>query len=149
MDVDDFATQASTSEGDMGFPVIAGEEIFCAVEHPAGVSQGMEGRIRLRHFPGKSLGPGETLLSKVSIVGVGPKEGGRQQFVDYIQARSPRRGVRAIYDTLGITGFPDETNWVLNDEEMLEMTEVLEKMAEARHPVRLLRAGRRLAGLDG
>ena len=88
----------------------------------------MKGHVRLRHFPGKTLGAGETLQSKVSIVGVGPKEGGRQQFVDYIQAHSPRKGIRAIYDTLGITGFPDETNWVLNDDEMLEITEVLEKL---------------------
>ena len=128
VDVDDFSTQASTSEGDMGFPVIVERELFCAVEHPAGVSQGVNGRVRLRHFPGKTLGAGETLKSKVSIVGVGAKEGGRQQFVDYIQAHSPRKGIRAIYDTLGITGFPDETNWVLNDEEMLEITDVLEKM---------------------
>jgi hypothetical protein len=127
VDVDDFAIPAPTSEGDMGFPVIAGNELFCAVEHPAGVSQGMNGRIRLRHFPGKTLGAGETSQSKVSIVGVGPKNGGRQQFVDYIQAHTPRKGVRAIYDTLGITGFPDEINWVLNDEEMLEIAELLGK----------------------
>ena len=47
--------------------------------------------------------------------------------MDYIQAHSPRKGFRAIYDTLGITGFPDETNWVLNDDEMLEITGLLEK----------------------
>jgi hypothetical protein len=87
----------------------------------------MDGRVRLRHFPGKRLGPGESLKSKVSIVGVGPQGGGRQQFVDYIQSRSPRKGLLAIYDTLGITGFPDETNWALNDDEMLESTELLEK----------------------
>ncbi|HMD86590.1 MAG TPA: hypothetical protein VKO18_18035 [Terriglobia bacterium] len=127
VDVDDFATQASTSEGDMGFPVVVERELFCAIEHPAGVSQGMKGRVRLRHFPGKTLGAGEALTSKVSIVGVGPKEGARQQFVDYIQAHSPRKGIRAIYDPLGITGFPDEINWVLNDDEMLETTELLEK----------------------
>jgi hypothetical protein len=127
VDVDDFATQASTSEGDMGFPVLVEKELFCAIEHPAGVSQGMDGRVRLRHFPGKKLGPGESLKSKVSIVGVGPKEGGRQQFVDYIQAHSPRKGMRAIYDPLGINGFPDDPSWTLNDVEMLETMELLEK----------------------
>ena len=128
VDVDDFALNAAMTEGDMGLPVIVEKELFCAVEHPAGVSQGMQGRVRLRHFPGKKLGPGESLKSKVSIVGVGAKETGRQQFVDYIQARSPRKGLLAIYDPLGITGFPDEANWVLNDDEMLESTEVLEKL---------------------
>ena len=73
VDVDEFATSASTTEGDMGFPVIVGKELFCAIEHPAGVSQGISGRVRLRHFPGKKLRAGESLTSKVSIVGVGPK----------------------------------------------------------------------------
>jgi hypothetical protein len=128
VDVDDFVLNAAMTEGDMGLPVIADKELFCAVEHPAGVSQGMQGRIRLRHFPGKKLGPGESFKSKVSIVGVSAKGAGRQQFVDYIQARSPRKGLLAIYDPLGITGFPDDPNWVLNDDEMLESAEVLEKL---------------------
>jgi len=128
VDVDDFVLNAAMTEGDMGLPVLVEKELFCAVEHPAGVSQGMKGRVRLRHFPGKRLGPGESLKSKASIVGVGGQGGGRQQFVDYIQAHSPRKGMLAIYDPLGITGFPDEANWVLNDDEMLESTEVLEKL---------------------
>jgi hypothetical protein len=126
VDVDDFVMNAPMTEGDQGLPVIVDKEVFCAVEHPSGVSQGMNGRIRLRHFPGKRLGPGESLKSKASIVGVGAQGGGRQQFVDYIQAHSPRKGLLAIYDPLGITGFPDEANWVLNDAEMLESTELLE-----------------------
>ena len=65
--------------------------MFCAIEHPAGVSQGMDGRVRLRHFPGIKLAPGETLTSKVSIVGVAAKGGARKQFVDYIRAHSPRK----------------------------------------------------------
>jgi len=127
VEVDDFETNASTSEGDMGFPVIVERELFCAIEHPAGVNQGMDGRVRLGHFPGKKLGAGETLKTKVSIVGVGPKEGGRQQFVDYIQAHSPRKGMLAIYDPLGITDSPGDANWVLNDEEMLDNVELLGK----------------------
>lgn len=127
VDVDDFTIQASTSAGDMGFPVLVDQEMFCAIEHPAGISQGMDGRVRLRHFPGKKLAPGETLTSKVSIVGVAAKGGARKQFVDYIRAHSPRKGIRAIYDPLGITGFPDDPNWVLNDVEMLESLELLEK----------------------
>lgn len=127
VDVDDFEIDTSTSEGDQGFPVIVNGELFCAIEHPAGVSQGMNGRVRLRHFPGKKLGAGETLKTKVSIVGAGAKASGRQQFVDYIRAHSPRKGMRAIYDPLGITGFPDEANWVLNDEEMVDNLELLAK----------------------
>ena len=127
VDVDDFRFSALTNEGDYALPVIVGEEIFCALEHPAGVNQGMEGRVRLRHFPGKKLPAGGTVTSKVSIVGVGPQGGGRQQFVDYIQAHSPRKKMLSIYDPLGINGFPDHPCWTLNDEEMLDTLKLLEK----------------------
>ncbi len=130
VDVDDFQVAASMTEGDYGWPVIAGEEMFMAVEHPAGLSQGMEGRVRLRHFPGKKLAPQATMTTKTSIVGVGPQGGGRQQFVDYIQAHSPRKKMLAIYDPLGINGFPDSPCWTLNDDQMLETLKLLEKWQE-------------------
>jgi hypothetical protein len=136
VDVDDFRCDASTSEGDYGYPVIVGEEVFCAVEHPAGLNQGMNGRVRLRHFPGKKLAPGDSIQSKIAIVGVAPQGGGRQQFVDYIQSRSPRKKMVSIYDPLGINGWPDEPCWTLNDEEMLETAELLEKW-QRQHGIKL------------
>lgn len=130
VDVDDFRIATNMTEGDLGYPVFAGDEIFIAVEHPAGLSQGMEGRVRLRHFPGKKLAAGATLKTKVSIVGAGPKGGGRKQFVDYVRARSPRKKMLAIYDPLGINGFPDSPCWTLNDNEMLDTLELLQKWQE-------------------
>lgn len=127
VDVDDFRIAAPMTEGDYGWPVMAGEEMFMAVEHPAGLSQGMEGRVRLRHFPGNTLAAGATMTTKASIVGVGSPGGARQQFVDYIQAHSPRRKMLAIYDPLGINGFPDSPCWTLNDEQMIETLKLLEK----------------------
>ena len=127
VDVDDFRIQGSMSEGDYGYPVIVEEELFWAVEHPAGLSQGLGDRIRLRHFPGRKLAKGNSLTSKVSIAGVGPQGAGRQQFLDYIQSRSPRRKLLSIYDPLGINGFPDHPCWTLNDREMLESLDLLEK----------------------
>jgi hypothetical protein len=127
VDVDDFNIPAETNEGDYGFPVMIADEVFCALEHPAGVNQGMGGRVRLRHHPGKKLAAGGTLTSRVSIVGVAPRGEGRQQFVDYIQARSPRKKMLGIYDPLGINGFPDHPCWTLNDDEMLDTLKLLEK----------------------
>ena len=130
VDVDDFRLPTPMTEGDLGWPVIAGEEMFIAIEHPAGLSQGMAGRVRLRHFPGKKLAAGAMLTSKVSIVGVGPKGGGRQQFVDYIQAHSPRKKMLAIYDPLGTNGFPDSPCWTGNDNQMLDSLKLLDNWQE-------------------
>lgn len=127
VDVDDFSVATPMTEGDFGFPVIAGDEMFIAVEHPAGLSQGMEGRVRLQHFPGKKLAPGATLSTKVSIVGVSAQNKGRQQFVDYIQSHSPRKKMLAIYDPLGINGFPDSPCWTLCDNQMLDTLKLLGK----------------------
>lgn len=126
--IDQFTVAAPTSEGDYGYPVIVAGEVFCAIEHPAGLNQGMDGQIRLEHFPGKTLAAGSSMNSKVSILGVAPQGGGRQQFVDYIQAHSPRKKMISIYDPLGINGFPDDPCWALDDEEMLESADLLEKL---------------------
>lgn len=127
VNVDDVRLDAPLTEGDYGQPVIIAEEMFAALEHPAGVNQGMKDRLLLRHFPGKTLEAGASLTSKVSVVGVAPSGAGAQQFVDYIAARSPRQKLLSIYDPLGINGFPDEPCWTLNDREMLDTLDVLEK----------------------
>jgi hypothetical protein len=130
VDVDDFLIEAPMTEGDYGQPVIIAEEMFSAIEHPAGVNQGMTGRVRLRHFPGKKLAAGASLRSKVSIVGVSAQGEGKQQFLNYIQAQSPRSKLLSIYDPLGINGFPDEPCWTLNDNQMLETINLLQKWQE-------------------
>jgi len=127
IDLDDFQLNAPTREGDYGQPLIAAGELFCAVEHPAGINQGMGGRVRLRHLPGKRLPAGGTFTSKVAIIGVAPPNEGREQFLDYIRARCPRKGLLSIYDPLGINGFPDTPCWTLDDREMLGTMDVLEK----------------------
>jgi hypothetical protein len=127
VDVDDFSMGVQVSQGDYGQPIVIGEEMFCALEHPAGLNQGMGERVRLRHFPGTKLAAGASVNSRVSVLGVGPQGKGRQQFLDYIQARSPRRGLLSVYDPLGINGFPDEPNWTLCDREMLGTLDLLEK----------------------
>jgi hypothetical protein len=127
VDVDDFQLDAPMREGDYGQPLLINNELFCAIEHPAGVNQGMDGRVRLRHFPGKALPPGASFTSKVSLVGVAPPGEGREQFLEYIRARSPRKGLVSIYDPLGINGFPDSPCWTLDDRQMLGTMDLMEK----------------------
>jgi hypothetical protein len=127
VDLDDFQLDAPMREGDYGQPLLIDNELFCAVEHPAGLNQGLNGRVRLRHFPGKRIPPGATFTSKVALVGVAPKGEGREQFLEYIRARSPRKGLLSIYDPFGINGYPDSSCWTLDDREMLGTMDLLEK----------------------
>jgi hypothetical protein len=120
IELDRLSLGNTRTEGDFGDPVIL-EDGFCAVEHPAGLSQiSGNGDIRLRHFPGKTLLPNESMTSKTAIVAVSKTGVGKEQFRTSIEQRSPRKGLRSIYDPLGIRGLDDDTCWVLNDDEMIE-----------------------------
>ena len=65
VDLDDFQLDAPMREGDYGQPLLIDNELFCAVEHPAGINQGMNGRVRLRHFPGRKLPPAQLSPAKL------------------------------------------------------------------------------------
>jgi len=127
VDLDDFRLDAPMRDGDYGQPLIVADELFCAAEHPAGFNQGMTGRVRLRHFPGKKLPAGGSFTSKVAIIGVAPHGEGSDQFVEYIRSRCPRKKLLSIYDPLGYNGFPDSPCWTLDDREMLGTMDLLEK----------------------
>ena len=127
VDLDDFRLDVPMREGDFGQPLLVDSELFCAVEHPAGINQGISGRVRLRHLPGKKLPAGGTFTSKVAIIGVAKANHAREQFLDYIRSRSRRKGLLSIYDPLGINGFPDTPCWTLDDREMLGTMDLLEK----------------------
>src|ERR1019366_3976752 len=89
--LDDFATDLSTSEGGAGEPVFLGQEAFAAFEHPTGLNQGDNGRIRLVHFPGRTLPAGSTARTHTALLSVAPPGEALEQFHDYIQSRSPRK----------------------------------------------------------
>lgn len=127
VDLDDFHLDVPMREGDYGQPLIVADELFCAVEHPAGINRGMSGRVRLSHLPGKKLPAGGSFTSKVALIGVASEGAGREQFLHYIRSRSPRRGLLSIYDPLGVNGFPDSPCWTLDDRQMLGTMDVLEK----------------------
>ena len=108
-------------------PILVADQVFCALEHRPDSTRPKGGKVRLRHFPGKKLAPGGSMMTKVSLIGVAPQAGVRRQFVSYVQTHSPRKKMLAIYDPLGINGFPDDPCWTLDDEEMLESADLLEK----------------------
>jgi len=125
--LDDFATSASTSEGGPGEPVFLGDEAFSAIEHPAGLNQGDQGHIRLMHFPARLLPPGQKTSSHVALLTVAKTGQSLDQFTSYVQDRSPRKK-RAIslYTPYGINN-----QWggcgALDDAETLDVLKVLEE----------------------
>lgn len=128
--LDDFTTNASASEGGWGEPIFLGEEAFSAIEHPAGLNQGDGGRIRLMHFPGRRLPPGASTHSHAAVLTVAKAQGARDQFISYVQERSPRRKkVISLYTPYGINnqwgGCPP-----LADVETLDVLRVLEQWQE-------------------
>jgi hypothetical protein len=128
VEVDDLRISAPTSDGGYGLPVMVGGEVFAAIEHPAALNQGMPGRIRLRHFPGTRLARGKNFASKFSIVGVAPAGEVQEQFIAYLQARSPRsKNAIAIYHALGVNPMPDSVCWNLDEKQTLELLGLSEK----------------------
>jgi len=92
VDLGDYPITAKCNQGFQGFPVYLNDEIFCAIAHPAGVVQGSDQkRLRLRHFPGKYLKPGESLTSMTVVYGMAESPGqARPAFWKYLVARSHR-----------------------------------------------------------
>ncbi len=128
--LDDFTLRTSVSEGGFGEPIFVGEEAFCGIEHPAGLNQGDNGRVRVMHFPAQRLSPGASVRSHVSLVSVAKGGQALDHFIAYIQERSPRKKkALAIYDPFGINN-----QWgscpTQCDVEMLNGLQVLQEWAE-------------------
>lgn len=124
--LDDFRFDGPVSEGGYGEPVFLGDDGFCAVEHPSGINQGQNGRVKLWHCPGRKLAPGATFRSAASIFGTGAKGRALEAFHEYLTQRSPRRTKKrvSIY-----TGFGLNNQWgacpTLSDAETLDVHQVL------------------------
>src|SRR5581483_7462349 len=71
--LDEFSIEAATTEGGAGEPVFIADEVFSALEHPAGLNQGDQDTVRLTHFPGRLLPSGGKLRSHVALVSVSEK----------------------------------------------------------------------------
>ncbi len=102
----DYRIDAPVTEGFRGLPIYLGDTVFASIAHPSGVTQGSEGRARLRLFPGRYLQPGEVYTSKQAVWGMARAGEARSAFWDYIMSRSMRRksmGMKTSlhYDGLG------------------------------------------------
>ncbi|MBI4025441.1 MAG: hypothetical protein HY360_10710 [Verrucomicrobia bacterium] len=54
----------------MGFPVFLNEEFFASATHPAALNQFDQGRLRIRHFHGDDLKPGDRVELPSTVLGV-------------------------------------------------------------------------------
>jgi len=127
IELDDLTTAGAASGGGQGQPLFLEDEAFAAIEHPAGMNQGNQGRIQLSHYPGHRLSPGDTFRSHVALVGVARPGQAREHFLSYIESKSlrPKKAI-SIYTPFGINnqwgGCP-----TLDDEQTLDVLGTLEK----------------------
>jgi hypothetical protein len=126
VEMDAFSTGGHSEGGGHGKPVFVDGEIFCAIEHPAGINQATAGEVRSWHCPGTVIAPGGTVRTQSAIVGVAPASRALEQFHRYLEARSPRRqkGRVSIF-----TCFGTNNQWgacpTLNDSEILDTQKVI------------------------
>lgn len=129
--MDAFGLDARRTEGGHGDPVFVDDEAFLAIEHPAGINQGLESGIRLWHSPGKKIPAGKTVTTETSVVGVTPRNQLLNRFHEYILSLSPRNKNKRIslYTCYGINN-----QWgpcaALTDVETLDCQRVIEGWQE-------------------
>ncbi len=127
VELDDMTTDGSTSGGGQGQPLFLEGEAFAAIEYPAGLNQGQQGRLQLSHYPGARLAPGGTFRSHTALVSMARTGQAHDQFLAYTQAKSlrPKKAI-SIYTPFGINnqwgGCP-----TLDDEQTLDVLGVLGK----------------------
>jgi Protein of unknown function (DUF4038)/Domain of unknown function (DUF5060) len=127
VELDDLTTDGTTAGGGQGQPVFVDDEVWAAIEHPAGVNTGEKGRIQLAHYPGRRLGPEAAFSSQVALFSVAGAGQAQEAFISYIQSKSlrPKRAL-SIYTPFGINN-----QWgacpTLDDEQTLD---VLGRLAE-------------------
>ena len=130
VELDDLTTDGTASGGGQGQPVFLEDEAFAAIEHPAGMNTGEQGRIQLAHYPGRRLAPEAAFSSHVALVSVAIPGQARQAFISYIQSKSLRpKHALSIYTPFGINN-----QWgacpTLDDEQTLEVLGRLEEWQE-------------------
>ena len=131
VDVETWGLDGDTDDGGFGFPLILDGQAFCALEHPAGLNQGLGRGVILRHFPGITLHPRQGTKSQTSLFGVGEKGGGVAAFHDYLRRSGKRRKEWiAIYDPLGLvdTCHPWEERFHFTEQVALDTVKMLEEL---------------------
>ena len=132
VDVEDFRLEGATTDGGQGFPILVDDEAFCALEHPAGVNQGLGDGIRLQHFPGVTLAHRQGIFSQEAIFGVTERGKAREGFHEYLRKKSRRqdRWV-SVYDPAGLGGGyinPHDPLYDITEQIVLDSIEMLDTL---------------------
>ena len=135
----DYETNGAASEGFVGFPVHVNKQLFFGLAHPAGLCRGLDGRVRLTQFAGKTLSPGDTVDLMEVVAGVAGEGQSPAAFRDHILGRCrriARKHVKpyALFECCG-TWETDKEGNVLSEEYVLAILDGMEKMRE-RHALR-------------
>lgn len=130
----DYETNGAASEGFVGFPVHVNNQLFFGLAHPAGLCQGLDGRVRLTQFSGKTLSPRDTVDLMEVVVGAAGEGQSPAAFRDHIAGRCRRVARKhdkpyAFFEGCG-TWDTDEEGHVLSEEFVLEILDGMEKMRE-------------------
>ena len=91
IDVECIETDADTDLGGRGQPLYVAEQFFLGLEHPSAYNLVDQGRIVLRHYPGKTIGS-KTWASKTALLGAAQKGQVADAFMHYVESirRPPR-----------------------------------------------------------
>ena len=90
VDLGDYDTDGTTSEGGEGFPVYVNDQLFFGIAHPASLVQGIEGRVRLREFLAVEVESGKELALGEVVIGVAERGKSAAAFRNHILQRSRR-----------------------------------------------------------
>jgi len=119
-----YATGASVSDGERGFPVYLDDAFFATLAHPAGWAVGRAGEVTLGQYPGRLLAPGETFACMEAVLGVAGAGDARAAFLAHVKSRM-RRTVRthdrpyAIFEPFGGWAYETEDRWFDEREEIV------------------------------
>ena len=94
IDVECLQTDASTDLGGRGQPIYLADGIFLGLEYPAGFSIVEQGKVVLRHHPGKTIGATQ-FTSKSAVLGAG----GHDAFMRYVDSIRTQPRPYLLYNT--------------------------------------------------
>ena len=120
--LDDLSLDGETSRGGRGLPILLGGW-WTGLEHPAGVTMGGGGRVRLVQMPGVDVAPGASLACRAVVSGaVRAGETPEAAFRRYLWAQRPRRErMLTVYSALGWYDFTNPADPLFElDRELVE-----------------------------
>jgi len=93
----------TASGGAQGFPCNIGNDVFCGIRHPSGISVGWDDSVYLGTLPGRKLAPGEIYQSKEAVFGVSNEGEAGQAFVRHLETHCARKNdLIQFYHSYGI-----------------------------------------------